>query len=345
MLPEIRESLFGKNENRRVSCVALGSFGPRRSPPLLSSYAVLFVEASVVWYCRSSFFCAFERTVSCDSPGPSLASSLASRWERVPASSLAVRTLLAFDTVASLRFFGRCGVRSSRTGFLSIMAPSSSKPTTAQSRLSSVLSTLKPAPKEERELIGTLKLGELAVPVYETHDPARLPSQANLLDWRAGDQDLIEHIDWLCRKAVLGEFMTLQSSLSRSSRTWRPLTGSATLFPGQDIFLISPPGPAARRLAYSFASVLNLPVEIVSLHRDVGESELKQGREIREGGRLEYTDSAAVRAAKGGAILILDGVERCERGVLPLLNNLLENREINLEDGEFDLGPSSETSS
>ena len=156
------------------------------------------------------------------------------------------------------------------------------KPTSAQTRLSSVLSTLKPAAKEERELLGTLKLGELAIPIYETHDPARLPRDDTLLNWRDGDPDLVEHIDWMLRKATLG----------------------------QDIFLISPPGPASRRLAYSFASVLNLPVEVVSLHRDVGESELKQGREIRQGGKLEYTDSAAVRAAKGGAILILDGVER-----------------------------------
>lgn len=35
-----------------------------------------------------------------------------------------------------------------------------------------------------------------------------------------------------------------------------------------------------------------------------------------------------MRAAKLGHILVLDGIERCERGVLPILNNLLENREI-----------------
>lgn len=67
---------------------------------------------------------------------------------------------------------------------------------------------------------------------------------------------------------------------------------------------------------------------VVSLHRDVGESELKQGREIRAGGQLVYVDSAACRAAKSGAILVLDGIERCERGVLPILNNLLENRSV-----------------
>lgn len=34
-------------------------------------------------------------------------------------------------------------------------------------------------------------------------------------------------------------------------------------------------------------------------------------------------------------ILILDGIEKAERNVLPILNNLLENREMALEDGRF----------
>lgn len=34
-------------------------------------------------------------------------------------------------------------------------------------------------------------------------------------------------------------------------------------------------------------------------------------------------------------MLIIDGVEKAERNVLPILNNLLENREIQLDDGRF----------
>ena len=34
-----------------------------------------------------------------------------------------------------------------------------------------------------------------------------------------------------------------------------------------------------------------------------------------------------------GSILVLDGIEKAERNVMPLLNNLLENREMALEDG------------
>ena len=34
-------------------------------------------------------------------------------------------------------------------------------------------------------------------------------------------------------------------------------------------------------------------------------------------------------------MLILEGIEKAERNVLPVLNNLLENREMQLDDGRF----------
>ena len=40
-----------------------------------------------------------------------------------------------------------------------------------------------------------------------------------------------------------------------------------------------------------------------------------------------------------GRILIIEGIEKAERNVLPILNNLLENREMNLEDGRFLVHP------
>lgn len=33
--------------------------------------------------------------------------------------------------------------------------------------------------------------------------------------------------------------------------------------------------------------------------------------------------------------MVLEGLEKAERNVLPVLNNLLENREMQLEDGRF----------
>ncbi|XP_060525989.1 von Willebrand factor A domain-containing protein 8 isoform X2 [Cylas formicarius] len=103
---------------------------------------------------------------------------------------------------------------------------------------------------------------------------------------------------------------------------------------GQDIFLIGPPGPRKRTLAMQYLELTNREHEYVSLSRDTTESDLKQRREI-VGGTAKYFDQSAVRAATEGRILILEGVEKAERNVLPVLNNLLENREMNLEDGRF----------
>lgn len=50
---------------------------------------------------------------------------------------------------------------------------------------------------------------------------------------------------------------------------------------------------------------------------------------------VEFHDQAPVRAALQGKVLILDGIHKCERNVLPSLNNLLENREMNLDDGRL----------
>lgn len=49
----------------------------------------------------------------------------------------------------------------------------------------------------------------------------------------------------------------------------------------------------------------------------------------------DFCFQSAVRAAINGRILVIEGVEKAERNVLPVLNNLLENREMHLEDGRF----------
>lgn len=71
----------------------------------------------------------------------------------------------------------------------------------------------------------------------------------------------------------------------------------------------------------------------MALSPDTTESDLKQRREIRKGGKeLVWEDQAPVRAAIFGRILILEGLEKAERNVLPSLNNALENREMALQD-------------
>eukprot|EP01134_Creolimax_fragrantissima_P006850 CFRG6850T1 len=107
---------------------------------------------------------------------------------------------------------------------------------------------------------------------------------------------------------------------------------------GQDIFLIGAPGSQRRRLVMQFCELTQREVEYVSLSRDTTESDLKQRREIKSS-TAYYVDQAAVRAAISGRVLVLDGIEKAERNVLPVLNNLLENREMRLESGGFLVHP------
>lgn len=177
----------------------------------------------------------------------------------------------------------------------------------ASRRLQHVLSSLTPA----TEPIGTLKIGNISYDVPHTSTPARLPhAEDTTLD--LGDPVNLENVRFLLQKYLLG----------------------------QDVFLVGQPGPYARRLAMTFCRyvpsyilwcplrettescrLVNSEYEHIALHRDVGETELKQGREIRAGGNLIYVDSAAVRAVKHGRVLIIEGVEKAERGIMPVRTN------------------------
>ena len=103
---------------------------------------------------------------------------------------------------------------------------------------------------------------------------------------------------------------------------------------GQDIFLIGRPSPLRRQLAMQYLELTNRELEYVALTRDTTESDLKQRREIVDG-TAHYVDQSAVKAASHGRVLVLEGIEKAERNVLPVLNNLLENREMHLEDGRL----------
>ncbi|XP_050100518.1 von Willebrand factor A domain-containing protein 8 [Anopheles aquasalis] len=103
---------------------------------------------------------------------------------------------------------------------------------------------------------------------------------------------------------------------------------------GQDMMLLGRPGRLRRHLVMQYAELTRREVEYVLLNRDTTESDLKQRREIRDG-TATYHNQGAVRAATEGRLLVIEGVEKAERNVLPILNNLLENREMHLEDGRF----------
>jgi len=108
----------------------------------------------------------------------------------------------------------------------------------------------------------------------------------------------------------------------------------------QDFLLLGLPNLARERrhLLLLYASLLGREIEYVSLSKDTSEADLKQRKEIANN-RTIYINQAPVRAAINGRLLVLDGLEKAERNVLPTLNNLLENRELPLDDGTMLLSP------
>ena len=114
----------------------------------------------------------------------------------------------------------------------------------------------------------------------------------------------------------------------------------------QDMFLIGAHTPLRRQLAFRFCELNGRACEYVALTADTSEADLKARRELRatDGGgsgslSVVWVDQAVVRAAVEGRVLVLEGLEKAERNVLPVLNNLLENREMQLEDGRFLVAP------
>ncbi|XP_032258825.1 von Willebrand factor A domain-containing protein 8 isoform X3 [Phoca vitulina] len=149
----------------------------------------------------------------------------------------------------------------------------------------------------------TVNIGDVSYKLKIPKSPELVP-QNYISDSVA--QSVIQHLRWIMQKDLLG----------------------------QDVFLIGPPGPLRRSIAMQYLELTKREVEYIALSRDTTETDLKQRREIR-GGTAFYVDQCAVRAATEGRTLILEGLEKVERNVLPVLNNLLENREMQLEDGRF----------
>ncbi|KAK7153742.1 hypothetical protein R3I94_007188 [Phoxinus phoxinus] len=149
----------------------------------------------------------------------------------------------------------------------------------------------------------TVKIGEISYRLKNPRNPELVPVNHMM---EALPQMVTQHLRWIMQKDLLG----------------------------QDVFLIGPPGPLRRSIAMQYLELTKREVEYVALSRDTTETDLKQRREIRSGTAF-YIDQCAVRAATEGRILVLEGLEKAERNVLPVLNNLLENREMQLEDGRF----------
>ncbi|XP_034021432.1 von Willebrand factor A domain-containing protein 8-like [Thalassophryne amazonica] len=149
----------------------------------------------------------------------------------------------------------------------------------------------------------TVRIGDVSYQLKTPQNPELVPIK-HISD--SVPQSVAQHLRWIMQKDLLG----------------------------QDVFLIGPPGPLRRSIAMQYLELTKREVEYVSLSRDSTETDLKQRREIRSGSAF-YVDQCAVRAATQGRVLVLEGLEKAERNVLPVLNNLLENREMQLEDGRF----------
>uniref|UniRef100_A0A674IJM6 von Willebrand factor A domain-containing protein 8 n=1 Tax=Terrapene triunguis TaxID=2587831 RepID=A0A674IJM6_9SAUR len=147
----------------------------------------------------------------------------------------------------------------------------------------------------------TVTIGDVSFKLKTPKSPELVP-----LNYSKKPLSFVQHLRWIMQKDLLG----------------------------QDVFLIGPPGPLRRSIAMQYLELTKREVEYIAISRDTTETDLKQRREIRAGTAF-YIDQCAVRAATEGRILVLEGLEKAERNVLPVLNNLLENREMQLEDGRF----------
>ncbi|XP_076294765.1 von Willebrand factor A domain-containing protein c12.2 isoform X2 [Lasioglossum baleicum] len=146
-------------------------------------------------------------------------------------------------------------------------------------------------------------IGDISKQVKSAQHPEYVPRKYLL---KTTTQETLKHLKWMLQKDILS----------------------------QDIFLMGGPGNRRRELALAFLELTGHELEFIALSRDTTEADLKQRREIKSG-TAYYHDQSAVRAATHGRVLIIEGVEKAERNVLPVLNNLLENREMHLEDGRF----------
>lgn len=108
---------------------------------------------------------------------------------------------------------------------------------------------------------------------------------------------------------------------------------------GQHTMLVTEDeGSFAALLVRRYLEMARKEMENVVVTHDTHEADLKQRRELVEG-RSIFVDEAVVRAALHGRTLVLEGIERAEQAVLPLLNSLLESQEMQLEDGRFMMSP------
>ncbi|KAI3633761.1 hypothetical protein MIR68_008093 [Amoeboaphelidium protococcarum] len=179
--------------------------------------------------------------------------------------------------------------------------------TNAERRLQAVNSNL----TLDRQLIGQVKINDnVSIDIYRPQYPQLVPHVPDLPRLMQAFKTMQLYVQWLMQKYALG----------------------------QDAFLIGPPSRMKRQIALAFAQLLRKEVEYLIITGETTESDLKLRREIVDAS-VVFVEQAPVKAALYGRILIIEGIERAERNILPILNNLLENRELQLDDGRFFMNP------
>ena len=161
---------------------------------------------------------------------------------------------------------------------------------------------------------GFLHIGDMRIPLRQGGNkspqnvPTTLPEACKNL--YPVSQETLAHLRWMAQKEQLG----------------------------QDMCIVGDPGPTRRWLALTYCHYAQREVQFLCLSRDTAEADIKQRKEILDGSLL-YVNQAAVTAALNGQVLVIEGLERAERNVLPVINNLLENREMHLDNGMMLLHP------
>ena len=105
------------------------------------------------------------------------------------------------------------------------------------------------------------------------------------------------------------------------------------LLMNRNVLLVGERGTGKNSIIYELAHRLGQEIEVLSLNEETTVRDLTQ-RMILVDGKTEWVPSVVVEAIKNNRWLILDEIDRAPPGVLSVLNNLLQFKEITLPDGE-----------
>lgn len=100
-----------------------------------------------------------------------------------------------------------------------------------------------------------------------------------------------------------------------------------------DFCLVGPRGSGKTALTEELCRLIHQPVDHITCYRDMSTRELIQMRNTRQNGDTEWVDSALVRAAKAGHVIVLDGIHRLHSSTMSIIHRLVHDRELYLNDG------------